>query len=71
LIFVYYLLLTAGEAMAEKGILPALVALWIPNVVFAALGVVLFVAAAREHSLNPFAPLWRYLPQRRTAGANP
>ncbi len=52
LIFVYYLLLTAGEAMAEKGRLPAVIALWIPNVVFTALGVGLFIAAARERSLN-------------------
>jgi len=61
LIFVYYLLLTAGEAMAEKGVLPAFIALWIPNVVFGALGVVLFVAVARERSLNPFASVFRYL----------
>lgn len=52
LIFVYYLLLTAGEAMADKGRLPAVIALWIPNVVFTALGVGLFIAAARERSLN-------------------
>jgi lipopolysaccharide export system permease protein len=52
LIFVYYLLLTAGEAMAEKGRLPAIVALWIPNVVFASLGIALFMAVARERSLT-------------------
>lgn len=68
LIFVYYLLLTAGQAMAEKGVLPAIVALWIPNVVFAALGVALFVAVARERSLNPLAHLSRYLPRPRATG---
>ncbi len=52
LIFGYYLLLTAGEAMAERGTLPAVVALWIPNVVFAVLGLSLFVAVARERSLD-------------------
>jgi lipopolysaccharide export system permease protein len=57
LIFVYYLLLTAGEAMAEKGRLPAIVALWIPNVVFASLGIALFVAVARERSLT-LAGMW-------------
>ncbi len=51
-IFAYYLLLTAGEAMAEKGKLPAVVALWIPNLVFAALGTTLFVAAARERRFD-------------------
>ncbi len=58
LIFVYYLLLTAGEALAEKGRLPAIIALWIPNAVFATLGTSLFVAAAREQSLSPNV-LWR------------
>jgi len=52
LIFVYYLLLTAGEALAEKGRLPAVIALWIPNVVFGALGITLFMAVARERSLT-------------------
>lgn len=74
LIFVYYLLLTAGEAMAEKGVLPAIIALWIPNVVFAALGVVLFVAVARERSINVAAQLVGYFPKLRPsrhASANP
>ena len=57
LIFVYYLMLTAGEALAEKGRLPAFVALWIPNVVFASLGITLFVAVAREQTLN-FTGAW-------------
>jgi lipopolysaccharide export system permease protein len=52
LIFLYYLLLTAGQAMAEKGSLPPMVALWIPNVVFGVLGTVLFTSAARESSLS-------------------
>lgn len=57
LIFVYYLMLTAGEAMAEKGRVPALIALWTPNVVFAALGTTLFVAVARERTLG-FSGWW-------------
>lgn len=48
LIFFYYLLLTAGEAMAERGTLAPAIALWLPNAVFAALGLALFAAAARE-----------------------
>jgi hypothetical protein len=43
--------------MAEKGRLPAIVALWIPNVVFASLGIALFVAVARERSLT-LAGMW-------------
>jgi lipopolysaccharide export system permease protein len=68
LIFVYYLLLTAGEAMAEKGRLPALVALWIPNVVFLALGAILFAASARERQLNPVAWWSQRWMWRRAAG---
>lgn len=68
LIFAYYLLLTAGEALAEKGRLPAIIALWIPNVVFIALGATLFVAAARERQLHVSA-LWpQRWPWRRTTG---
>jgi lipopolysaccharide export system permease protein len=51
IIFLYYLLLTAGEAMAEKNVLRPSLALWLPNLVFAPLGAVMFTAAARERSL--------------------
>ncbi len=51
IIFCYYLLLTAGEAMAEKNVLRPAIALWLPNLVFGPLAVVLFVAAARERRL--------------------
>jgi lipopolysaccharide export LptBFGC system permease protein LptF len=52
LIFLYYLLLTAGEAMAKKGAVPPILGLWLPNVVFAALGMALFSSAAREVPLT-------------------
>jgi lipopolysaccharide export system permease protein len=74
LIFVYYLLLTAGEATAEKGKLPAIVALWIPNVVFGALGVGLFMMAARERTLDFGAGLARLRPRflaKHPSGADP
>src|SRR5689334_15179594 len=51
LIFVYYILLSIGQAMAEQGVLPVAVGLWLPNGVFAALGSYLFVQAARERTL--------------------
>jgi len=37
----YYICLMAGEALADKGRLPAIVAMWIANVTFAIVGVVL------------------------------
>ncbi len=61
LIFLYYLLLTAGEAMAEKGTLAPPLALWLPNAVFAGLGLALFAAAAREVRVAPGARLARAL----------
>jgi lipopolysaccharide export system permease protein len=51
LIFLYYLLLTAGETMAEKGVLAPVIALWLPNAIFAMLGLGLFAAASREARL--------------------
>lgn len=50
-IFLYYLLLTTGETMAQKGVLAPMVGLWVPNVVFLLFGAALFVIAARERPL--------------------
>jgi len=51
MIFIYYLLLSGGQAMAEQGLVPAVVGLWMPNVVYAVVGVYLFGRAAREYTL--------------------
>jgi lipopolysaccharide export system permease protein len=48
LTFCYYVFLTGGETLALGGVLPAAVALWIPNVVLGSLGGYLFVSAAAE-----------------------
>ena len=50
MIFAYYILLSAGQALAERDLLPAYVGLWLPNGVFALGGVILFVQAARERT---------------------
>jgi lipopolysaccharide export system permease protein len=39
--FLYYLLLEGSEMLALEGVLPAAVAIWIPNAVFAATGIAL------------------------------
>ncbi len=44
----YYLLLTAGEAMGERGILPPAPAMWMPNVVLGLTGSILLVRTARR-----------------------
>lgn len=45
-IFVYYLLLTLGESLGARGVLPAALALWLPNLAFSPLALVLFLRAA-------------------------
>lgn len=61
LILGYYLMLSLGESLGERGTLPPVVALWIPNVVLAALGVTLLLRAARETSLSGLAAIDRWL----------
>ncbi len=48
LLFVYYIFLSTGQALAERNLLPAVVGLWLPNALFAALGTQLFARALRE-----------------------
>lgn len=52
LIFLYYIPLTVGQTLAERGNLPPIVGLWLPNIAFLALGGFLFVKAARESPLR-------------------
>ena len=57
LIFVYYLLLTFGQHLGERGALPPLVAVWLPNAVLSLVAAYLLARAAREAgSRRP--PLW-------------
>lgn len=49
ILFVYYLLLSAGQALAEQASVPAVIGLWLPNVIFGTLGIWLFVRVAGEH----------------------
>jgi lipopolysaccharide export LptBFGC system permease protein LptF len=52
-IFTYYVLLSAGQALAEQGALSAAVGLWLPNIVLGSIGLVLFQHAASETPLLP------------------
>jgi lipopolysaccharide export system permease protein len=57
LIFVYYLLLTFGQQLGERGTLPPVVAVWLPNAVLSIVAAYLLARAAREAgSRRP--PLW-------------
>jgi lipopolysaccharide export system permease protein len=51
LIFVYYLLLNLGENLGERGTLPPLVAVWLPNIVLSFIALRLLSSAARDLNL--------------------
>lgn len=57
LIFLYYLLLTFGQNLAERGALPPLIAVWLPNVVLAGVATVLLTRAAGDNTSRQM-PLW-------------
>jgi lipopolysaccharide export system permease protein len=61
LILLYYLLLTLGESLGQRGVLPAAIALWLPNVLLSGLAVMLFVRAARETAVTQRARVDRWL----------
>lgn len=48
IILSYYLMLSAAETLATQGRVPITLALWTPNLVLAAVGVILFVRQAQE-----------------------
>lgn len=48
IILAYYLMLSAAETLATQGRVPITLALWIPNVVLATVGAVLFFRQAQE-----------------------
>jgi lipopolysaccharide export system permease protein len=51
LIFVYYLLLTLGQNLAERGSVPPFLAMWLPNFSLSAVASTLFFRAARDINL--------------------
>jgi LPS export ABC transporter permease LptG len=74
----YYMILSSLEGSALRLRVPAWVAVWTPNILFTALGVVLLVATTREWRLPRLTPLWRGLdvasravPRRGAAGPRP
>jgi len=76
-IFIYYILLSTGQGLAEQGTIAAWVGLWLPNIVFGILGVVLMRRAGRERALfgtwlgDLAAQLREFVSVRRGAGVSP
>jgi lipopolysaccharide export system permease protein len=71
LILTYYLLLTFGESLGQRGVLPAGIAMWLPNLLVSALAVMLFTRAARETSVTQPARFGRWLLALRFRAISP
>ena len=59
-IFVYYILLSVGQALAEQDRVPAALGLWLPNLVLGLVGVIVFRRAGRELPVLPALPTARF-----------
>jgi len=55
IILSYYVLMSVARTLAEKGVLPPVVALWLPNFIFFAIGWFLLRMASLEKSI-PLLP---------------
>ncbi len=51
-ILLYYVLLTFGESIGKRGVLPPAISVWMPNIVIGAAGVYIFIKSANE------SPVW-------------
>ena len=54
LFFFYYLFVSAAKALGKEGVYPPAIGLWLPNVIFGALAIILWVKTTRE---SPFKPI--------------
>jgi lipopolysaccharide export system permease protein len=57
----YYLMLTTLEGVANRGTIPAALAVWLPNAVFGCAGTALLFVTAREWRAPRMSVLWRVL----------
>lgn len=64
ILFTYYLLLTVGEALGKKAVLPPAIALWLPNIVLGMVGGYLFQRTLQERPFFTFtAPHHKPVPK--------
>jgi len=55
IIMLYYILITSGEALGDKGIIPPFLGMWAPNIILGIFGIYLCVRTAKESSLKPIS----------------
>jgi len=61
LFLLYYVFISAAKALGEGGSYPPAVGMWLPNVIFAALAIVLWIKTARESPFKPIVVVRRLL----------
>lgn len=66
IILTYYVLMSVVRTFAERGVVPPVVALWIPNLVFLAVGLYFLRMASLERRI-PLFPLRRFMDYFRKA----
>jgi len=61
LFLLYYVFVSASKALGEGGSYAPAVGLWLPNIIFSALAVVLWIKTARESPFKPIVVVRRFL----------
>ena len=57
----YYVFVSAAKALGEGGAFPPAVGLWLPNVIFSALAIVLWIKTTRESPFKPIVVVQRFV----------
>jgi lipopolysaccharide export system permease protein len=61
LFLLYYVFVSAAKALGEGGTYPPVVGLWLPNVVFSGLAIVLWIKTTRESPFKPIVLVQRFM----------
>ena len=57
----YYVFVSGAKALGEEGSYPPAVGLWLPNVIFSILAIVLWIKTARESPFKPIVAVQRFV----------
>jgi len=59
--FIYYMFIAGGEIFGSEGIIPPFIATWIPNIIFAVIGLYLLIKTANESPVKILLTFNHYL----------
>ena len=65
LLLLYYILLTAGKTLGQKGVISPAISMWLPNILFIGLGLYLFSKTANDQRIPVFELPARLLQRAR------